>query len=87
MNRIVLVLACSFEIPGDKLIVLGLYRPPTIIGKGHFLKVEKEINVIVGWATMQGHTLVVLGDLNLNWPQPNIKDGKILVGLKERSKI
>lgn len=35
------VLTCSIELPGDKLIVLGLYRPPKIIGKDHFLKVRK----------------------------------------------
>eukprot|EP00795_Rhopilema_esculentum_P004074 gene4075-20254_t len=77
------VLACSIELPGVKLIVLCLYRPPKAIGKEHFLKVEKEINDIVGWAAMQGNKLVVLGDLNLNRLQPESTEGKILIGLEE----
>ena len=77
------ILACSIELPGDKLIALGLYRPPKIIGKDHFLKVEKEINDIVGWAAMQGIKLLVIGDLNLNRLQPDSIEGKILVGLEE----
>ena len=56
------VLACNIELPGDKLMVLGLYRPPKIMGKDHFLKVEKEINDFVGWAAMQENKLVVVGN-------------------------
>ena len=32
------------NLAGDNSIVIGLYRPPKIIGKDHFLKVEKEMN-------------------------------------------
>ncbi|PFX12264.1 hypothetical protein AWC38_SpisGene23804 [Stylophora pistillata] len=64
-------------------IVLGIYRPPTAVGKDYYNRLESDLNNLVSWAYLQRQLIVVTGDLNMDRLKPDEKEGKILCDLEQ----
>ena len=76
-------LVLDVELKGRRVIVAGLYRPPKPLVSKYQLQLGEEINHFCNWASMQGHALVLLGDLNLDRLRSDKPEGKLLIDTEE----
>ncbi|XP_022788134.1 uncharacterized protein LOC111328049 [Stylophora pistillata] len=76
-------LVLDVELKGRRVIVAGLYRPPKPRVSKYQLQLGEEINHFCNWASMQGHALVLLGDLNLDRLRSDKPEGKLLIDTEE----
>ncbi|XP_048580414.1 uncharacterized protein LOC125561124 [Nematostella vectensis] len=74
----------AFEIKTNKgnMVILGIYRPPTLLCGNYRLELENELSELCNWASLQANFVVVLGDLNLDRLKPEKPEGKLLLDLE-----
>ena len=65
------------------VLIVGIYRPPRPIGNNYHVTLEKELNDLILWASVQKSLLVITGDLNLDRLRPLSREGKILCDLED----
>ena len=62
----------------QKVVVLGLYRPPKASGTDYYIRLEDELNEVVSWLSLPKQFIVITGDLNLNRLRSYQREGKIM---------
>ena len=60
------------------VVIVGICRPPRPIGNNYHVTLEKDLNDLTSWASVQKSLLVITGDLNLDRLRPLSREGKIL---------
>ena len=65
------------------VVIVGIYRPPKPTGNNYYVTLERDLNDLTSWASVQKSLLVITGDLNLDRLRPLPREGKILCDLEE----
>ena len=66
-------LAIKSKSGNNDVVVVGMYRPPKVVGRDYYVKLESDLNDIVSWATLQTNFVVLTGDLNLDRLKPELR--------------
>ena len=64
------------------MIIIGIYQPPRPLVGAYQILLEKELNHICTWASLQRDAVAVIGDINLDMLRPQRKEGKLLLDLE-----
>ena len=65
------------------VVIVEIYRPPRPIGNNYHVTLEKDLNDLTLWASVQKSLLVITGDLNLDSLRPLSREGKIVCDLED----
>ena len=68
-------------------VIVGIYRLPRPIGNNYHVTLEKDLNDLILWASVQKSLLVITGDLNLDRLRPLSREGKILSDLEDTHEL
>ena len=77
------LLAFETKIGASDLLIVGMYRPPKVVGEHYFLRLEEELNFVSTSNSMLRNFVVITGDLNLDRLRPDKREGKLLLDLED----
>ena len=66
----------------DNMVILGIYRPPTVLSGDYQTQLENELSDICNWANVKSNFVTLLGDLNLDKLKSNTSEGRLLLNLE-----
>ena len=66
----------------DNMVILGIYRPPTVLSGDYQTQLENELSDICNWANLKSNFVTLLGDLNLDKLKSNTNEGRLLLNLE-----
>ena len=58
------------------VVIVGIYRPPKPIGNNYHVTLEKDVNDLILWASVENSLLVITGDPNLDRFRLLSREGK-----------
>ena len=64
------------------IVILEIYRPPTVLSRDYQLQLENELSDICNLANLKSNFVTLLGDLNLDGLKSNTSEGRLLLNLK-----
>ena len=64
------------------MVILGIYRPPTVLSGDYQTQLENELSDIFNWANLKSNFVTLLGDLNLDKLKSNTSEGRLLLNLE-----